>query len=98
MFSDNKKRGFQLETTRIKTKERLNRLLLVIVLASLWISQLGLRCIREGQRRFFDKSKCRFYSLLQLGIASLVEQLNGDKVPHYALPQIGSRGKRLFSK
>lgn len=96
MFSDKKKRGFQLEATRIKTKERINRLLLVIVLASLWMSQLGLRCIRSGQRRFFEKSKRRFYSLLQLGIASFFEQLNGDKVPHYALPRIGSRVKLLF--
>lgn len=98
MFSDKKKRGFQLETTRIKTKERIDRLLLVIVLASLWMSQLGLRCIRSGQRRFFEKSKRRFYSLLQLGIASFFEQLNGDKAPHYALPRIGSRVKLLFSK
>ncbi|MBM3235251.1 hypothetical protein FJZ31_03020 [Candidatus Poribacteria bacterium] len=96
MFSDNKTHGFQLETTRIKTQERINRLLLVIVLASLWMSQLGLRCIRSGQRRFVDKSKRRFYSLLQWGIASFFEQLNGDKAPHYPLPQIGSRGKLLF--
>ncbi len=46
--TDKKKRWFQLETTRIKTKERIDRLLLVIVLASLWMSQLGLRCIRSG--------------------------------------------------
>ena len=97
MFSDFKKRGFQLENSRIKIPEREDRLLLVIVLAYLFLSQMGLRCIRSGQRRFFEKSKRRFYRLLQLGMAFFFEQLNGDKVPNNALPHFGSRPKLLFS-
>jgi hypothetical protein len=97
MFSDFKKRGFQLENSRIKIPERVERLLIVVVLAYLFLSQLGLRCIHSGQRRFFEKSKRRFYSLLQLGMAAFFERLNGGQVVHYALPSFGSRKKLLFS-
>jgi hypothetical protein len=96
MFSDFKKRGFNIENTRIKIKERINRLMVVIVLAYLFLSQLGIRCVRSGRRRFFEKSKRRFYSLFQLGMAYFFHHLNGDKISTYALPNMGSREKLLF--
>lgn len=86
MFSDFKKRGFNLEDTRIQKPQRIGRLILIVVIAYLFVTHQGLRCIRNGQRRFFEKSRGRFYSLFRLGELYFSQRFDSDKPIQFGLP------------
>ena len=88
MFSDFKKRGLNLEDTRIQNPQRIDRLMLVLVITYLLVTHQGMRCIRCGQRRFFEKTKTRFYSLARLGILFFEHLFDGGKAIHFALPRL----------
>ena len=87
MFSDFKSRGFDIEKTRIQNPDRIDRIILIVVMAYLFVTQHGLRCIRCGMRRFFEKSR-RFYSLFRLGELYFSEQFLGGKEVRFGLPRL----------
>jgi hypothetical protein len=80
-YEDGKTRGFQLERSKLTDRDRLDRLLLALHLAFWWGHQLGLRAIRTGQRRQFDRADRRDLSVLRLGRCSLTEDLLHDRCP-----------------
>jgi hypothetical protein len=81
-YEDCKTRGFALDRSRLTKRDRLNRLLVAVVLASWWAEQLGLRVIRHGQRRRYDRADRRDLSVLRLGQAAMHEHLErGPRLP-----------------
>lgn len=62
--------------------ERLDRLLMGLALAQWWLTQLGQRGIRVGQRRRYDAGRQRAVSVVGLGRREVVERLaTGQTVP-----------------
>lgn len=80
-YADCKRRGFDIERSKVAAPERLERLLLGLHLALWWAAQLGLRAIRAGQRRRFDRADRRDLSVLRLGRCWLAEVLAHDRCP-----------------
>jgi len=80
-YADGKRRGFDLERSKLATPDRLDRLLLVVARALWWGAQLGLRAIRRGLRDRFDRADRRDLSVLRLGRRFLVEELDHDRCP-----------------
>jgi hypothetical protein len=76
-FRDDKSGGFDLEHTRLRHAERLNRLLLATAIATLWCHELGEFVLRQGDdvRRQIDPSFRRTLSLFQLGLRWLRRSL-----------------------
>lgn len=69
MFSDHKKRGFQLESSRLTDPLRLQRLLVAVTIAYLWVMEVGAFVLRSGQWRMVDnRGARRSISLLQIGL------------------------------
>ena len=80
-YADTKTRGFDLEASRITDRNRLNRLMLALVLALWWAHLLGQRVIRSGIRRQFDRPNRRDLSLLRLGKRWMRWLLDHDHLP-----------------
>jgi hypothetical protein len=68
MFSDLKKRGFQLEDTRLRDPQRLGRLLALLSLTYLWLLLAAAIIIRRGCRRLVDPASKRQLSYLQIAL------------------------------
>ena len=66
-FSDEKSRGFNIHKTRIKNPKRLEKLLLVVCFAYIWIVYLGSVARKEGKEGQFRRKDRRVLSLFQLG-------------------------------
>jgi len=66
-FLDDKSAGFQLEDTELLLPDRLNRLLLVTALCTLYLVSVGTHVVDAGQRRLVDSHWKRGLSYLQLG-------------------------------
>jgi hypothetical protein len=82
MFSDHKSRGLNLEGTRILASDRLQRLLVAVVLAYLWLMQIGFQVVQKGWWRQVDnRGKERSVSLCQIGIRWLEELRNNGVLP-----------------
>ena len=88
MFSDFKSRGLNLEETRIQNPQRIDRLLLVIVICYLFVTQQGMSCIRVGLRRFFEKTCRRFYSLYRLGELYFSHRFDSGQQIKFAFPRL----------
>jgi hypothetical protein len=89
-YQDEKSRGFALEASKVTALERIERLLLPVHLALWWAYGLGLRVVRSGQRRRFDRRDRRDLSLLRLGRTACAEALDlGHRppVPFRATPR-----------
>jgi hypothetical protein len=80
-YADCKRRGWDIERTKVTAFDHLDRLLLVLHLALWWTQQLGLRAIRAGQRRCFDRADRRDLSLRRLGRAWLDHLLYHGRCP-----------------
>lgn len=80
-YADCKGRGFAVEQSKVTILSHFDRLLLVLHLALWWGQQLGLRVIRQGQRRQYDRSDRRDRSVLQLGRTRMRDQLDRDALP-----------------
>ena len=80
-FQDSKSRGFDVERTKITAHDRLDRLILALALALWWGTQLGLRVIRSGRRRAYDRTDRRDKSVLRLGCEELHHRLLRDRLP-----------------
>ncbi|CAN5581791.1 hypothetical protein BH24CHL1_BH24CHL1_02590 [soil metagenome] len=67
LYEDCKARGWDLEASKLRNFNRLNRLLLALVLALWWCHLLGQQVIRRGLRCQFDRPNRRDLSVLRLG-------------------------------
>jgi Transposase DDE domain len=82
MFSDHKSRGLNLESTRITDPDRLERLLVAVALAFLWIMEVGaLVVFRDQWRQVDNRGAERSVSLCQIGLRWLKECLNEGLLP-----------------
>ncbi len=66
-FQDLKGRGLQLERSRLNTRERLERLCLIVSLALWWLHGLGDLVVKQGKRADWDRPDCPTLSRLRLG-------------------------------
>ncbi len=80
-YEDCKTRGFDLERSKLTARDRIDRLLLALHLALWWGQQLGLRAIRTGQRRRFDRTDRRDLSVARLGRRLFLAYLDADRCP-----------------
>jgi hypothetical protein len=83
-YQDAKSRGWNLDACRIQSRNRLNRLLLVLALAAWWLTLLGQQVVRRGLRARFDRRDRRDLSLLRLGrrwVAALLEHEHLPPLP-----------------
>jgi hypothetical protein len=68
MFSDHKSRGLNLEQSRITDPDRLQRLLVGVCLAYLWLMEIGFLVLETGIARWYDsRGSKRTVSVCQLG-------------------------------
>jgi Transposase DDE domain len=72
-FEDMKSRGWQLEATSVRQRERLDRLLLVLFLAFWWLMHLAASCIHNGRRDRYDRHDRRDKGHLRLGRLYLLD-------------------------
>jgi hypothetical protein len=80
-YEDGKSRGFGQEGSKVRDRERFDRLLLALSLTLWWVAQLGLRVIRAGRRRQFDRADRRDLSVVRLGRLGLEEAPGHDRCP-----------------
>jgi hypothetical protein len=81
-YQDCTRRGWNLGHRKVTDYNRLNRLLVVLFLGLWWAQQVGMRAIRCGERRLFDRADRRELSVARLGrcwLASLLD--HGRPVP-----------------
>lgn len=69
-FKEDKSGGFDLDHTRLLNPQRLERLLLAVALATLWVHELGEYVLRGGRprRQAIDAAAQRQLSIFQLGL------------------------------
>jgi hypothetical protein len=81
LFRDLKSFGWQWQQSRVRRPERVERLLLVLALATLWVCSLSQRVLRHGRRWLLEERSRRCYSRFQLGLRWIHRQLaNGQPV------------------
>ncbi len=91
-FQDCKRRGWGLDRSRVADPARLDRLLLALFIALWWSHDLGLRAIRAGKRRLFDRPGRRDLSVVRLGRCLMDHLLGLGKLPPTPLrPGVRSR-------
>jgi len=82
MFSDHKSRGLNLESTRLRDPKRLERLLVAVTLAYLWIMEVGAWVVlNEKWRQVDNRGAERSVSLCQIGLRWLTERKNEGFLP-----------------
>jgi hypothetical protein len=74
-YADGKRRGWDLEASKLAAPDRFDRLLLGLHLAYWWATQNGLRAIRRGARDRYDRADRRDLSVVRIGRAWLAERL-----------------------
>lgn len=79
LFRDLKGLGWHWEHSRLRRPERVERLLLALALATLWMLGLGQRVLRCGARRLLEERTRRCYSVFQLGLRWLRRCLTNDQ-------------------
>jgi len=79
-FSDQKSRGFNMDTSHMSAPKRLTRLLIASCLAYLWLVYVGVCVLRDGWlERLHRKDRCDL-SLFRLGLRLLARCLK-DTIP-----------------
>lgn len=82
MFSDHKSRGLNLEKTRLMDPDKIQKLLVAVTLAYLWIMQIGFSVVVGGKTKQVDnKGLARSVSLCQIGLRWLRELFNDGLSP-----------------
>ena len=66
-FLDDKSNGFQLESSEIRSAEGLERLCMVLAIATLYLVSQGEEVVRKGKRRLVDPHWFRGSSYLKIG-------------------------------
>lgn len=82
LFRDLKGLGWHWEQSRLRRPERVERverLLLALALATLWMLGLGQRVLRRGARHLVEDRARRCYSVFQLGLRWLRRCLTNDQ-------------------
>jgi energy-coupling factor transporter ATP-binding protein EcfA2 len=74
--------GLNLESTRLTDPDRIERLLVAVTLAYLWIMEVGVFAVNSGQWRQVDnRGASRSVSLCQIGLRWLSERRNLGFLP-----------------
>ena len=82
MFSDHKSRGLNLEKTCITEANRLQRLLVAMTLAYLWIMEIGFSVVTRGKTKKVDnRGASRSVNLCRIGLRRLRELQNNGQFP-----------------
>jgi hypothetical protein len=68
MFGDLKDNGFDLESTRLHTVQRLHRLTRAMVMLYVELLTAGSKAIKAGLRRLVDRLDRRDLSLFRIGL------------------------------
>ncbi len=84
-FRDLKSYGFHLDQTGLQHTARIDRLVLILVLACWWLMNLGRWLDRMGLRRHVDRIQHGKLSLFQLGLRFANRQLHLGKLPDVQL-------------
>lgn len=66
-FLDDKSNGFQLESSKIRSAEGLERLCMVLAVATLYLVSQGVEVVKKGKRRLVDSHWFRGSSYLKIG-------------------------------
>ena len=87
-FQDMKRRGWQWESSHVRQRDRLERLLLVLFLAFWWLMHLAASCVHSGRRSRYDRHDRREKGMLRLGRLYLRDSERGgyDGALHQCLP------------
>jgi hypothetical protein len=72
-FQDMKSRGWQWESTLVRDRQRLERMLLVLFLCFWWLMHLAAACIHNGKRSRYDRHDRRDKGHLRLGRLYLLD-------------------------
>jgi hypothetical protein len=80
-FRDLKSYGFHLDQTGLRDVRRIDRLVLVLVLACWWVMNIGRWLDRMGLRRYMDRAKRPKLSIFQLGLRFVNRQLHLGNLP-----------------
>ena len=84
MFSDHKSRGLNLEATRLTDPDRVQRLLVAVTLAYLWIMEVGALVVARGWWRQVDnRGAQRSVSLCQIGLRWVRDSLHQSLAPPF---------------
>ena len=75
-FLDDKSNGFQVESSRLKNAKQLERLFLLIAVASLYFTTVGVGVVNLKKRRWVDTHWDRGMSYLKIGWRWLRQQFN----------------------
>ena len=67
LYADVKGHGFDLEATHLKDSERINRLVLAVFIAFVWLITLGSWVVKRGYRHYIDHKSRRDKSYFRLG-------------------------------
>ncbi len=93
MFSDHKSRGLNLEKTRIVDADRLQRLLVAVSLAYLWLMEIGFSVVGTGKVKQVDnKGVSRSLSMCQIGLRWLRELFSDGISPPLFTVNFGAIG------
>ncbi len=93
MFSDHKSRGLNLEKTRLTDANRLQKLLVAVTIAYLWLMEIGFSVVSAGNPKQVDnKGAERSVSLCQIGLRWLRELLNDGLSPPLFTVNFGAIG------
>ncbi len=79
MFGDMKKHGFNLESSRLRSFQKLSRLTFAVVLLYLWLVAFGSKIIKSGLRRLVDRNERRDLSIFQIGLRSVDRRITNQE-------------------
>lgn len=75
-FRDYKSQGFDLEAPRLVHADRLQKLLLVIAVAYVWMYHVGRWALRTGRRKQLDAASKRSFSFFRLGLDWITQAIS----------------------
>ncbi len=79
LFSDEKSRGFHIHKSRIADPKRLERLIIAVAIAYIWIIYLGELALQKDIVKFIHRAKRCDLGLFQLGLRTMDWFLNQSK-------------------
>jgi len=84
-FRDWKSSGWNWQRSRVRITERVDRLLLLLALATLWMAVLAQHLTSRGIRPLLEPRTTRWYSHFQLALHYIERLLNLDRPIHCSL-------------
>ncbi len=85
LFGNHKSRGFQLARTQMTTPEHIDRLILVLAIATCMALGLGTHLVLIAQTKLVDRSDRRDLSLFQLGLRWFLRLLALDRLDEFKM-------------